>query len=126
MAEGKKEEIGASYSDIAEFMQKMWNPFGVPAPGFGLPGAPGVLPPFAGASGGLPFPNPATMFATLDPAELERKVNELKVIESWLQMSLNLMQLSIKTMELQKASLEALRGAQAPGADKAASGTRKA
>ncbi len=27
-------------------------------------------------------------------------------------MSLNLMQLSIKTMELQKASLEALRGAQ--------------
>ena len=39
MAEGKKEEGGASYSDIAEFMQKMWNPFGVPTPGFGLPGA---------------------------------------------------------------------------------------
>jgi hypothetical protein len=130
MAEGKKEQGGAPYSDIAEFMQKMWNPFGVPTPGFGLPGAttgaPGVLPPFAGAPGGLPFPNPATMFATLDPAEVERKINELKVIESWLQMSLNLMQLSIKTMELQKASLEALRGAQAPGADKAASGTRKA
>ncbi len=130
MAEGKKEEGGASYNDIAEFMQKMWNPFGVPVPGFGLPGAttgaPGMVPPFAGAPGGLPFPNPATMFATLDPAELERKINELKVIESWLQMSLNLMQLSIKTMELQKASLEALRGAQAPGADKAASGGRKA
>ncbi len=130
MADGKNEEGGASYRDIAEFMQKMWNPFGVPAPGFGLPGAttgaPGVVPPFAGASGGLPFPNPATMFATLDPAELERKINELKVIESWLQMSLNLMQLSIKTMELQKASLEALRGAQAPGVDKQTSGARKA
>jgi hypothetical protein len=36
------------------------------------------------------------------------------VIENWLQMSLNLMQMSIKTLELQKASLEALRGAQAP------------
>jgi hypothetical protein len=130
MAEGKKEASGASYSDIAEFMQKMWNPFGVPAPGFGLPGAatgaPGVAPPFAGPSGSLPFPNPAAMFATLDPAELERKINELKVIESWLQMSLNLMQLSIKTMELQKASLEALRGAQSPGADRPASGARKA
>ena len=41
-------------------------------------------------------------------------------------MTLNMMQMSIKTMEMQKASLEALRGAQAPGADKAASGTRKA
>ena len=31
------------------------------------------------------------------------------MIEGWLQMSLNMMQMSIKTMELQKASLEALR-----------------
>ena len=76
MAEGKKEEGGASYNDIAEFMQKMWNPFGVPVPGFGLPGSAagvsGMAPPFAGPSGGLPFPNPATMFATLDPAEVAR------------------------------------------------------
>ena len=54
------------------------------------------------------------MFATLDPAELERKIGELKVVEGWLTMSLNMMQMSIKTMELQKASLEALRAAQAP------------
>jgi hypothetical protein len=94
-----------------DFMQKMWNPFGVPMPGFGLPVAPGGAPSsVAGAPGGLPFPNPATMFAALDPAELERKIGELKVIEGWLQMSLNLMQMSIKTMELQKASVEALRG----------------
>jgi hypothetical protein len=56
------------------------------------------------------------MFATLDPAELERKIGELRVIEGWLQMSLNLMQMSIKTMELQKASLEALRAPPAPPA----------
>ncbi len=68
--------------------------------------------PFAAGAGGLPFPNPAAMFATLDPAEIERKIGELRVIESWLQMSLNLMQMSIKTMELQKASLEALRAPQ--------------
>jgi hypothetical protein len=73
----------------------------------GAPPAPG-LPPAA------PFPNPLAMFATLDPAEVDRKIGELRVIESWLAMSLNFMQMSIKTLEWQKASLEALRaGAEA-------------
>ncbi|HEX7327225.1 MAG TPA: PhaM family polyhydroxyalkanoate granule multifunctional regulatory protein [Casimicrobiaceae bacterium] len=65
-------------------------------------------------SGMLPFPNPAAMFAALDPAEVERKIGELKVIEGWLAMSLNLVQMSVKTLELQLASLEALQGANAP------------
>lgn len=99
------------------FMQKMWNPFGVPMPGFALPGTASSVP----TMGGLPFPNPAAMFATLNPAEIERKISELKVIEGWLQMTLSLMQMSIKTMELQKASLEAMRGSQAPPAAKSAS-----
>ena len=73
----------------------------------------------------MPFPNPAAMFATLDPAELDRKIDELRIIEGWLQMSLNLMQLSIKTMELQKASLEALRGAPAPARGNPPPGGRK-
>jgi len=113
MADGKKEDPTASIKDVAEFMQKMWNPLGVPIPGFGVPGMPamGGPGPAFGAATGLPFPNPAAMFATLDPAELDRKIGELRVVENWLQMSLNMMQLSIKTMELQKASLEALRGA---------------
>jgi hypothetical protein len=88
--------------EALEFMQKMWNPFGMSMPGVMPASAPG-LPPAA------PFPNPMTMFATLDPAEIERKIGELRVIEGWLAMSLNFMQMSIKTMELQKASLEALR-----------------
>lgn len=98
-----------------EFMQKMWNPFGVPMPGFGMPGMPHAAP--TGAPGGtagmpgMPFPNPAMMFAALDPAEVERKIGELRVIENWLAMSLSMMQMSIKTLELQKASLEALRSA---------------
>ena len=115
MADEKKDELAGSFQDVAEFMQKMWNPLGVPIPGFGVPGAPamgaGLGPAFAGAAG-LPFPNPTAMFATLDPAELDRKIGELRVVEGWLQMSLSMMQLSIKTMELQKASLEVLRGAQ--------------
>jgi hypothetical protein len=97
-----------------EFMQKMWNPLGVPMPGFGLPGAsvaPGVAP---AAPAAMPFPHPAMMFAALDPVEVERKIGELRVVENWLSMSLAMMQMSIKTLELQKASLEAMRGA-APG-----------
>jgi len=59
---------------------------------------------------GTPFPHPAAMFAALDPAEIDRKIAELRIIENWLTMSVNMMQMSIKTMELQKASLEAMRG----------------
>ena len=62
----------------------------------------------------MPFPSPAAMFAALDPAEVERKINELQVIESWLAMSLSMTQMSIKTLELQKASLEAMRAAHKP------------
>jgi len=85
-----------------EFMQRMWNPFGMPMPGFA---------PNAGAApAGMPFPNPAAMFATLDPAEIDKKIGELTIIENWLGMSQNFIQMSIKTLELQKASLEAMRG----------------
>jgi hypothetical protein len=86
-----------------EFMQRMWNPFGMPIPGFTPPATPGPAP------ANVPFPNPAAMFATLDPAEIEKKIAELKVIENWLTLSQTFMQMSIKTMELQKASLEAMR-----------------
>jgi hypothetical protein len=87
-----------------EFMQRMWNPFGMPIPGLTPAPAPG-------APAAMPFPNPDAMFTTLDPAELDKKIAEFRVIENWLNMSLNFMQMSIKTLELQKASLEALRGA---------------
>jgi hypothetical protein len=103
-----------SPQDAMAFMQRMWNPFGVAVPGFAPPGAENAAA--AGMPGmppGFPFPNPAAMFATLDPAEIERKIGELKVVEGWLAMSLNMMQMSIRTMELQKASLEALRAGSA-------------
>jgi hypothetical protein len=117
MTAGKKDDANAAFNDISDFMQKMWNPFGVAIPGFGIPGA------APGTAGAMPFPNPASMFATLDPAELGRKIDELRIIEAWLQMSLNMMQLSIKTLELQKASLEALR--RPPSPDSPGGGTRK-
>jgi hypothetical protein len=100
-----------SPQDAMAFMQRMWNPFGMAIPGFGAPSAPSPDA-SAGAAPMMPFANPAMMLAALDPAEVERKIGELRVIENWLQMSLNMMQMSIKTLELQKASLEAMRGSQ--------------
>jgi hypothetical protein len=115
----------------------MWNPFAMPMPGSTAgavaPSAPqsaapaqtesppaesGTASPFQALMGGmmpgmLPFPTPAAMFAALDPAEIERKIGELRIIEGWLAMSLNMTQMSIKTLELQQASLEALHAAHA-------------
>ncbi len=115
-----------SAQDAMAFMQKMWNPFAMPMPGSATPtdaaasgarataqaATPGMI---AGVMPGmLSFPNPAAMFAALDPAEVERKIGELRIIEGWLGMSLDLVQMSIKTLELQRAALEALHAGRAP------------
>ena len=94
-----------SPQDAAEFMQRLWNPMGVPMPGFPLPGT--QANPAAGAA--MAFPSPATMFATIDPVQIERKIAELKVVENWLAMSLSMMQMSVKALELQHAALLALQ-----------------
>ena len=126
-----------SAEDAMAFMQKMWNPFALAMPG----STTGAVAPTdtpsadAGGAGGdamqplapalqammgsmmpgmMPFPNPAAMFAALDPVEIERKIGELRIIENWLSMSLNMTQMSIKTLELQHASLEAMRAAHTP------------
>ncbi len=71
--------------DFLELMQKMWNPMMFPIPGIPLP--------------------------TADVAELEKKIAELKSVESWLSMNVGLVQMTIKTLEMQKAALEALASA---------------
>jgi hypothetical protein len=123
-----------SAQDALAFMQKMWNPFAMPMPGSASgavvptdppPGA-STQPGNAAATPGLlAFPNPAAMFAALDPVQVERKIAELRIIEGWLSMSLNLMQMSIKTLELQHASLEAMHGGTARKAKGGSNKSRK-
>jgi hypothetical protein len=71
--------------DMLEFMQKMWNPMGFPLPGMVAP--------------------------TISVEEIERKLGELQSVENWLKMNLGLLQMTIKTLEMQKSALQALSGA---------------
>ncbi len=66
-----------------ENFQKMWNPMNFPFPGMVQP--------------------------TLDPEEIEKKIAELKAVESWLKMNVGMVEMTIKTMEMQKSALETLR-----------------
>lgn len=68
--------------DFMDLMQKMWNPMMFPMPGVPLP--------------------------TASVADLEKKIAELKTVESWLSMNVGLVQMTVKTLEMQKAALEAL------------------
>ena len=66
------------------------------------------------------YPLQSLMFPVLDPKELDRKISELEVVEHWLKANLNMLQLSMKSLEYQKAMLKggermqaAVSGAQA-------------
>lgn len=70
--------------DMLEFMQKMWNPMGFPLPGM--------------------------IAATVDPEEIDRKLAELRSVENWLKMNLAFVEMTVKTLEMQKSALETLSG----------------
>lgn len=72
--------------DMFEWMQKMWNPMSFPVPGMLAP--------------------------TADPEEIEKKIRELKTVETWLTMNVGFVQMSIKTLEMQKAALDSLGAGQ--------------
>ena len=71
--------------DFFEFMQKMWNPMGFPIPGMIAP--------------------------TMNVEDLDKKIAELKAVETWLTMNTGFVQMTIKTLEMQRAGLESLQAA---------------
>jgi hypothetical protein len=71
--------------DWLEFMQKMWNPMSFPMPGMTMP--------------------------TVNVEEIEKKIAELKAVETWLTMNVGFVQMTVKTLEMQKAALETLTAA---------------
>lgn len=77
--------------DFFEFMQKMWNPMGFPIPGMITP--------------------------TMNVEDLDKKIAELKAVETWLTMNTGFVQMTIKTLEMQRAGLESLQAAGKAAAD---------
>jgi hypothetical protein len=71
--------------DWFDFMQKMWNPMSYPLPGMITP--------------------------TVNIEEIDKKIGELKSVETWLTMNTGFVQMTIKTLQMQKAALESLRAA---------------
>lgn len=52
------------------------------------------------------YPLQSLMFPVLDAKEIEKKIGELETVEHWLKANLNMLQLSIKSLEYQKAMLK--------------------
>jgi len=71
--------------DPFEIFRRLWGPLGVPVPGMAMP--------------------------TLDPNEIERRIQELKSVEGWLNMNLNVLRMAIQGLEMQKAGLEGINAA---------------
>jgi hypothetical protein len=84
------------------WVAKLWNPLGLDLNAMsGMPGPPG------GSAG---MGHLGSMFQpTLDPAEIDRKLADLAVIEQWLKMSLNGLQMGRQALEMQKAAVESIR-----------------
>ena len=74
--------------DPFEFMKKLWSPMGLPMPGMVAP--------------------------TLDIDAVEKKIADLKSVENWLNMNLNMLRLSIQGLEMQRNTLAAMRAMQSP------------
>ena len=56
---------------------------------------------------------PGMITPTVNVEEIERKILELKAVESWLTVNTGFVQMTIKTLEMQKSALETLRAADA-------------
>ncbi len=74
--------------DWLEFMQKMWNPMSFPMPGMAMP--------------------------TVSVEEVGKKIAELKAVETWLTIQVGLLQMTIKTLEMQKTALESMTSGAKP------------
>jgi len=74
--------------ELWDFFQKMWNPASFPLPGMFAP--------------------------TLSVDEVDKKIAELRSVENWLKMNLTFLQMTIKTLEMQKAALQAMQDSAKP------------
>lgn len=79
----------------AESMQKMMSNPSALNPFAGMMGIP-----TAGGSAGV-F-DPQQFMKAIDPVEIDRRIQDLRAVEAWMKLSLSGLEMSIKTMEMQR------------------------
>jgi hypothetical protein len=89
------ESLANNMNESLQWMSRMW----------GNPAA----APLAGAQSPLPPGLPSMMMPTLDPNELEKRINDLRTVEHWLDMNRALLHTTIQTLEMQRNGLIALQ-----------------
>jgi ribosomal protein L29 len=98
-----------------EFMQQFTQNMAANA-GLG-DGAAGGL---GGMMGAMTMPKipgmPEWAMPTMDPAELEKRINELKTVLFWLEQNTNALKASVQALEVQKMTLETLKSMSAGAA----------
>ena len=65
--------------------------------------------------GSMGLPLAGVMSSALDQGEIERRIAELKSVESWLNLNLNVLRMTIQGLEMQKSGLAAMQEAGAMG-----------
>ncbi|MBI5927591.1 MAG: hypothetical protein HY836_18545 [Aquabacterium sp.] len=73
------------------------------AAGSALPNMPGAA---SGASAGMP----AWSMPTLDPEELEKRIQDLKTVQFWLEQNARMIAMTIQGLEVQRMTLTTLKG----------------
>lgn len=81
----------------AESMQKMLSSPAAMNPFAGMMGAVPGMP--SAAAGGF---DPQQFMKALDPVEIDRRIQDMRAVESWMKLSLSGLEMSIKTMEMQR------------------------
>jgi hypothetical protein len=99
-----KEKTNEPWAVWAEHMQKWMgnpaamNPFAIP--GASMPSAvAGFANPFAATGNPL---DPQAIMRSIDPTEIDRRIADMRAVEAWLKFSLTTLEMSIKTLEMQR------------------------
>lgn len=90
-------------AEYFEWVRRMWTPEAYGLPGMAAMSATTPMPGFPGM--------PASFTPTADPKEIERRIHELQAVENWLRMNVGFIQMTVKTLELQKAALQSIKDA---------------
>ena len=90
----------------AEMLDKMWDmmrltPFGAAFPGMQPGSAQGFGAPLAAMSD--------MMSPLMNVEELDKRITDLRAVEQWLKLNLNMLQSAIQALEVQRATLSTLR-----------------